>query len=70
MDMIYSTSMWGDGCNKICWKPAKSKGFDVRGYYHSVSPSPSNVMLFPWKLVLQAKVPPSVAILFMVYYFG
>ena len=66
--MIYATSMRGDGCNKICWKPAKSKGFEVHGYYRSVSPS--NVMSFPWKLVWQAKVPPSVAILFMVYYFG
>ena len=39
MDMIYSMSMRGEGRDKICWKCAKSRGFEVRGYYCSFFPS-------------------------------
>lgn len=39
VDMIYFREVWGKGCDKICWKPAKSRGIEVRGYYHSLFPS-------------------------------
>ena len=33
MVLIYSKSIKGEGMDRICWKPAKSRGFEVRGYY-------------------------------------
>lgn len=51
MDMIYSTDVWGVGSNKVCWKPTKSRGFEVRGYYHSLSPT--TIVSFLWKLAWQ-----------------
>ena len=57
--LIYSTKVWGVGANKLCWKPACSRGFKVSGYYHSLSPS--TVIPFPWKMVWQSKVPHWVA---------
>lgn len=47
MDMIYSTSVRGNCLDKSCWKPVKSREFEVCGYYHSLSPS--NVMPSPGK---------------------
>ena len=35
----------GFGANKVCWKPVMSKGFEVRGFYHALSPSSD--ILFP-----------------------
>ena len=43
--LIYSTKVWGVGADKLCWKPACSRGFKVSGYYHSLSPS--TVIPFP-----------------------
>jgi len=51
MDMIYSTNVQGVGSNKVCWKPTKSRGFEVRGYYHSLCPT--TIVSFPRKLVWQ-----------------
>ena len=48
MDLIYSRSMKGDGLDKLRWRPAKSRGFEVCSYYHSLS-SPRNIS-FPWKV--------------------
>ena len=59
MDIIYSTFVQGNGLDQICWKPTKTRGFEVRGYYHSQSPS--NTISFPRKMVWQAKVPSQVA---------
>ena len=47
--LIYSTKVRGVGADKLCWKPACSRGFKVSGYYHSLSPS--TVIPFPWKMV-------------------
>ena len=30
--MLYSTNVQGFGADKVCWKPAMSKGFEVRGF--------------------------------------
>ena len=59
MDMIYSREVRDNGSDKICWKPAKFRGFEVRGYYHSLSTS--SVKSFSRKMVWQAKVPLRVA---------
>ena len=34
--MLYSTNVQGFGADKVCWKPAMSKGFEVRGFYHAI----------------------------------
>ena len=57
--LIYSTKVRGVDADKLCWKPACSRGFKVSGYYHSLSPY--TVIPFPWKMVWQSKVPPRVA---------
>ena len=59
MVLIYSTKVRGVGSDKLCWKPASSRGFVVSGYYHSLSPSIATS--FPWKMMWQSKVPPRVA---------
>ena len=37
MDIVYSSFVGGIGPTKVCWKPTKSRGFEVQGYYHSLS---------------------------------
>ena len=29
MDMVYSSTVQGFGPNKVCWKPARNRGFEV-----------------------------------------
>ena len=58
--VLYSTNVQGVGDDKLCWKPAMRRGFEVRGFYHSLSHS--SVIDFTWKMVWQSKVPPRVAI--------
>ena len=48
----------GVGPQKVCLKLARSRGFEVKGFYLSFYP-PS--LSFLWKLVWQSKVPPRVA---------
>ena len=48
-DVLYSTNMRGVGADKLCWKLALSRGFEVRSFYHSLSLS--SVIDFPWKRV-------------------
>ena len=46
----------GLDCIKIirpCWRPAKSRVFEVRSYYHSLS-SP-NGMLLPWNMLMWSR---------------
>ena len=38
MNIVYSSSVLGIVPNQVCWKPAKSRDFEVWGYYHSLSP--------------------------------
>lgn len=49
MDLIHSRFVRGEGIDKLCWRPARSRGFEVRGY--SFTLSSFNATLFPWKLV-------------------
>ena len=58
MDIFYSSKVWGVGLDKVCWKLAKSGGFEVRSFYLSFYPP---TLFFPWRLVWQLKVPPRVA---------
>ena len=58
MDIVYSSKVWGVGLDKVCWKPARSGGFDVRSFYLSFYPP---TLSFPWRLVWQSKVPLGVA---------
>ena len=58
--VLYSTNVRGVGDDKLCWKPAIRRGFEVRGFYHSLSPC--SVIDFPWKMVWQSKVPLTVAL--------
>uniref|UniRef100_A0A2N9EFL4 Reverse transcriptase domain-containing protein n=1 Tax=Fagus sylvatica TaxID=28930 RepID=A0A2N9EFL4_FAGSY len=44
--------------DKMCWKPARTKGFQVKSFYtHLTSPG---LGFFPWKSIWKAKVPPRV----------
>ena len=59
MGLVYSSTVWGFGPNKVCWKPARNRGFEVRGYY--ISFYPPTFVSFPWRMIWQSKVPPRVA---------
>ena len=43
----------------VCWKPTRSRGFEVRGFYLSFYPP--TILSFPWKMIWKSKVPPRVA---------
>ena len=57
MEIVYSSKVLGVSPNKVCWKLAKSGGFEVSSFYLSFYPPLS----FPWRLVWQSKVPLRVA---------
>ena len=38
MGLVYSSIVRGFGLDKVCWKPARNRGFEVRGYYGSFYP--------------------------------
>ena len=59
MGLVYYSTMRGFGSDKVCWKPARSGGFEVRGFYCSFYPPTS--LSFPWRMIWQSKVPPRVA---------
>ena len=59
MGLVYSSTVQGFGLDKVCWKPTRNRGFEVRGYYSSFYP-PTPVS-FPWRMIWQSKVPPRVA---------
>ena len=56
---VYSLTVRGFGPDMICWKPTRSRGFEVRGYYGSFYP-PTRVSS-PWRMIWLSKVPPRVA---------
>ena len=33
--IVYSRKVWGVGFDKVCWKPARSRGFEVRSFFLS-----------------------------------
>ena len=59
MDMVYPTTVRGLGPDRVCQKPARSRGFEVRGFYLSFYPP--TILSFPWKMIWKSKVPPRVA---------
>ena len=59
MGIVYSSTVRGVGPDKVCWKTARSRGFEVRGFYLSFYPP--TLTSFPWRMVWQSKVPPRVA---------
>ena len=46
------------GEDRLCWKPAKSRGFEVGGYYNSLVST--TTIFFPWKIPWKSKVLPRV----------
>ena len=59
MGLVYSLTVRGFGPNKVCWKLARNRVFEVRGYYSSFYPP--TFVSFPWRMIWQLKVPPRVA---------
>ena len=59
MDIVYSLLVRGLGPDRVCWKPARSRGFEVRGFYLSFYPL--TLLSFPWRMIWHSKVPPRVA---------
>uniref|UniRef100_A0A2N9FJK0 Reverse transcriptase zinc-binding domain-containing protein n=1 Tax=Fagus sylvatica TaxID=28930 RepID=A0A2N9FJK0_FAGSY len=59
MDLIYGIPLRRMGEDHLCWENASNQNFVIKRYYRSLSPSSS--ILFPWKLIWKAKVPPRVA---------
>ena len=57
--LVYASIVRGFGPDKVCWKPARNRGFQVRGYYSSFYPP--TLVSFPWRMIWQLKVPPRVA---------
>ena len=59
MAIVYSSKVRRVGPDKVCWKQARSRGFEVRGFYLSFYPP--TLTSFPWRIVWQSKVPPRAA---------
>ena len=57
--IVYSSSVRGLGPDKVCWKLAMNRGFEVWGFYLSLYPP--TIISFPSKMVWQLRVPPRVA---------
>ena len=43
--VLYSTNVRGVGDDKLCWKPAMMRGFEVRGFYHSIIEASNDKLL-------------------------
>ena len=59
MVIIYSLKLRGVGPHKVCWKPTRSRRFEVKGFYLSFYPP---TFSFLWRLVWQSKMPPREAL--------
>jgi hypothetical protein len=57
-DLLYSAKIIVSEKDKMCWKPARSKGFQVKSFYTQLTFSGHGS--FPWKSIWKAKVPPRV----------
>ena len=55
--------MWGVGPAKFCWKPARSRGFEVRSFYLSFYPL---YYLLPLEVGVAIEGPSKGGFLFMV----
>ena len=58
-NVIYGVSLRGIGEDKMCWTPAKSKGFEVSSYYQALLGVCTQS--FPWRSIWKQKVPSRVA---------
>jgi hypothetical protein len=56
MECIYARPLTGEGEDRCCWASHSHVNFAVKRYYRSLTPH--NSVLFPWKIVWKAKVPP------------
>ena len=59
MGLVYSSTVRGFGSDKVCWKLARNRGFEIRGCYNFFYPT--NLVSFPWRMICHSKVPPRVA---------
>jgi hypothetical protein len=59
MECIYASPLTGEGEDRMCWASLSHNNFAVKRYYRSLTPH--NSILFPWKIIWKAKVPPCVA---------
>ena len=66
-DLVYAAKVAGQGEDKLCWKLANPKRFEVRLYYRALVPCVGN---FPWKSIWQGKVPPRVDFFAWTAYLG
>lgn len=48
MDLIHSSPVKGEGLDALDWKPAKSQGFEVRGYYLSLYLTTARLTFGSW----------------------
>ena len=58
-DFIYGVLLRCIGEDKICWTPAKSRGFEVSSYYQTLLGVCTQS--FPWRSIWKQKVPSKVA---------
>ena len=59
LELLYSINIKRYMKDKMCWKPSRSKGFQVKSFYTQLTSN--GLGSFPWKSIWKAKVPPRVA---------
>ena len=59
LELLYSVTVEGFGEDKVWWQPSKTKGFQVKSYYKTLTII--GIDYFPWKSIWKTKVPPRVA---------
>uniref|UniRef100_A0A2N9F8G9 Reverse transcriptase zinc-binding domain-containing protein n=1 Tax=Fagus sylvatica TaxID=28930 RepID=A0A2N9F8G9_FAGSY len=59
MECIYAKPLTGEGEDRCCRASYSNVKFAVKRYYRSLTPH--NSVMFPWKIVWKAKVPPRIA---------
>jgi hypothetical protein len=62
LDLLFLTSVRGDGVDKICWRLPEGAQFSFGSYFRSMSGSIA--VSFSWKLIWKSCVPSRVAFFF------
>ena len=65
MGLVYSSTLWEFGPDKVCWKLARSGGFEIGGFYLFFYP----YTLFSLEVGVAIKGSPKGGFLFMVSFF-